>query len=415
VIESFSDQNDILILFQLYGNNEDKANLLSHLNSHTQQIVIQQLKSEKVVSFLSDMDTDDAADLLGHLDDDKANELLKLMDKSESEEVSDLMGYPEDSAGGIMNSDFLSFQQSMTVEQSIKKIQDEDSENSVAFYIYVTNEENQLLGVLSLKQLLLSKKSVTLKELMTKDVITVGLETSQDQVAKLVERYDFLALPVVSNSNELMGIITVDDVLDVIRESAEEDLLKMGQAGDLDGGLWDNLKNRSSWLALSFLGGSICFLVIFLIGNSTNFSNQGFINLWLFASFIPLLLSLGGTVGSQISTKIVSLLRGSSVDFGKVKKVLRQEFYATFILSCIFSLIIMLLGVSFFSDYLTVSVLAIALFFHLLIVVSLGATLPVLAQKIGVDSITSSVPMYTIVTDILGVLILFSTVKILIM
>src|SRR5690606_3664867 len=207
---------------------EKKSEIISHLSSEIQKEIIQALERDEVAAIISEMETDDAADLLGGLSEELSQTILDSLHIDEKREVTDLMRYPEDTAGGLMSSDYLAFSQELSVSEVISKIQSDENNASVTFYIYVVDDAHKLSGVVSLKEIILSKPRDALKDIMTTNVVSVPLETDQVDVSKIVERYDFLSVPVVDENNTLMGVITVDDVIDVIREEAQENLLAMG-------------------------------------------------------------------------------------------------------------------------------------------------------------------------------------------
>ena len=212
------------------------------------------------------------------------------------------------------------------MNEAVKEIQNEEDDIGVAFYIYVINDNEQLVGVVSLKQLLLSKKSERLKSLMTTDVITVSVDMKQEKVAKVVEHYDFLSVPVVDQGNVLVGVVTVDDILDVIREEAEENLLAMGQAGlGIDASTFERLRARLGWLILSFIGGLMCFGIVYLFGFFGH-KEKVMSFMWVIAAFIPLLLSIGATIGSQAATVTVGALRSGKLESKNLVNHLNKEF-----------------------------------------------------------------------------------------
>lgn len=244
-----------LTLFQWIQNPDIQAEVLSRLNRTGQTEIAHTLDISELQNLLSLMDSDDAADLLGDLPEDLSQSLLSGLRKDELQDVEELMAFPSDSAGGLMGSEFLTLDGSLSVSSAINEIQNQDEEN-ISFYVYVVDSEQMLVGVLSLKQLLLSRPDNRLQEIMASDVISVDVNTDQAEVARIVERYDFLSLPVVDDTRKLVGVITVDDVIDVIREEAAEDLYAMGGiAADYEDSVWQHLMARGPWIFLSLAAG----------------------------------------------------------------------------------------------------------------------------------------------------------------
>lgn len=224
------DTEGRISVFQLISDPERQAKILSHLNKKFQTEIAQVYELSKLQKLLGIMDSDDAADLLGHLPEELSQKVLSGLGTDELQDVEELLSYPEDSAGGLMGSEFLTINEALSVRESIEKIQTMD-EDLISFYIYVVNDASRLVGVLSLKQLLLSRPQDILKDIMSTDVISVSISTEQTEVARIVEKYDFLSLPVTDENGELVGVITVDDVIDVIREEAAEDIQALGIGG----------------------------------------------------------------------------------------------------------------------------------------------------------------------------------------
>lgn len=381
-----------------------KADVMSYLDESIQKELIQLSSREDILKILAEMDSDDAADLLGILPEEESKEYLSSMVRKDSEEVAGLMGYPEDSAGGLMSSDFLAINQNLSVAEAVRAIQNEGDLGKVSFYLYIINDHEQLVGVVSLKQLLLSQQNMTLKELMYKDVISVQVGTHQEEVASQVERYDFLAVPVVDGNNRLAGVITVDDVIDVIREEAEEDFLAMGRAGwGAEESIRDHIRARIPWVFLSFLGGVTCFLIIF----SNRPSADNFSPLWYLASLLPLLLSVGATTGGQAAAVSVGHVRSGRAEFKKMGPYLLNESAIGFILGVLLGVAV--LGLTYILTYeiMLSFYLAGATFFSVAWAVIMGAGIPLALQRLDIDPTIGSVPLFTTLADISSVVILF--------
>lgn len=394
-------------LFKLELSVEKRSQILSHLKPEIQKEILSCLTKQEALRIIALMDTDDVADLLGVLPQDDAQVLLSSMTQEYSDEVSDLMGYPEDSAGGIMDSEFLSLNQNLTVSEAIKAIQEEDEEVGVAFYVYVVNDDNQLVGVLSLKTLLLSKNVEKLKDLMYTDVISVSVDTRQEQVAKVVEHYDFLSVPVVDSNNNLVGVITVDDILDVIREEAEENILTIGQAGlGMEASTAERLKARSPWIILALAGGLVCFFIGHYFGDSMDPNLVG-IGLWTVAMFIPVLMSLGSTMSSQSATVLVGALRSGRLELQNLKSHFLKEAQTAVIFSVFLGTLTFGLSWLFLPLRELAFELAVGVVGQVIIAALVGNLIPIGLNRSGVDATVASVPYSATISDVLGVLFLF--------
>ena len=389
-------------VFQLISDLERQASILSHMGKSFQKEMAHILEISTLQKLLSQMESDDAADLLGYLPEEMSQKILKGLKKDELQDVEELMGYPEDSAGGLMSSEFLTMEETLKVSEAIAKIQD-SGEDLITFYIYVTNEAEQLVGVLSHKQLLLSKPSDGLKNVMSTDVISVDTSTNQNDVAKIVGRYDFLSLPVVEQGKKLAGVITVDDVIDVIREEAADDFHAMGMAGaTLDEPLWEHLRARFPWLLLAYIGGGFCYALLwnalkpfeleYMLHNSV--------------SVMPLVFLTISTLSSQTVTMVVSFLRMQSNSRQQSWRDIKKEFFVGFSLSAIFALVFLVVAYSiqtFFQVPYGLSVL-LALQMGGAVIVSMG--IPLLIARLNFNPIVSAPSISMITSNILAVAIL---------
>ncbi|MCB0390489.1 MAG: magnesium transporter [Bdellovibrionales bacterium] len=406
ILESF-EPGERFDLFRMEPSLEKQSQILSHLKPEIQKEILSCLTSQEIYKLIELMDSDDAADILSIIPEEVSNTILSSMKKEDSEDVADLMGYPEDSAGGLMSSDFLAINQNFTVSEAIQRLQEKDEDIEVAFYIYVINDNGQLVGVLSLKTLLLSKKNQTLKELMYTDVISVTVDTDSEKVAKVVEHYDFLSVPVVDQSNKLVGLITVDDIIDVIREEAEESILAMGQAGlGIDATTFERLKARLSWLLLALIGGLLCFSIVYFF-TFLGQDNQIYTKEWILAAYIPLLLSIGATIGSQAATVTVGALRAGRLEIQSIKPHLFKELKLAFIFMLFFGSLIFIFAETLLKSYGISLVLSLAMVLQVIISMVLGNIIPLVIARLGIDATVASIPIYATFADVSAMLVLF--------
>ena len=287
--------------FDCILNDEHRGHVLSELDPETRTQIMSSLSPSRVTQILEYLGTDDIADILGDLPDDQQAQVLALMNQEDSTELKDLLQYEEGTAGSIMTTEMFSLPQDTTAANTIRHLQ-EATEAETVFYIYVTNQEEQLVGVLSLRRLLTVPASTPLEMIMTRHTITVTPDTDQEEVSRLVAAYNLLAIPVVDAEKTLLGIITVDDVVDVIREEATEDMLIMAGAPDEGAFLHSSIpgaaRARFPWLFTNLLGTFLSGALLWYF----RFTLQEAVAL---VSFIPVISAMGGNVGLQTSMLVV--------------------------------------------------------------------------------------------------------------
>ncbi len=367
------------------------ANLLQGLDAETLKPVFALLAS------------DDAADILTELPEELSAAILDTLEDAESDDIEELMRYAEDSAGGIMSTDFFALDKELTAREAIVQLQ-ENPDTEVVFYVYCVNEEGTLVGVLSLRQLLLVRPSTQLKEVMNSDVISVPVTMDQEEVAEIVARYDLLALPVSDEFNKLVGIITVDDVIDVLRDEATEDMMLMAGVGDEDavqGSTFAAFRTRIPWL-LAAVGGGLGAAL--LIGR---FEDQ-LAKAAVLAAFIPIVMGLGGNVGVQASTIVVRGIAMGSVDptrfFSAIFWEARVAFLMAIVCGGVAGLAAAFLGGGDFrlAGAVSSSLLVVMVFGALL-----GTSVPMLSQRLGIDPAVATGPILTTSIDLVGVFLYF--------
>ncbi len=377
-------------LLNLCNDPERRSEVISSLDYPIQvEFVTQLYKDEEhremLISILENMDDDDLADLLEEMDEEDREVILQVMKQEEQEKVEELLAYDPYTAGGIMNPSFLAFTTETTAQDAISQIQARSKDVATAFYIYVINDQNQLVGVVSLRQLVTCPPETPLKDLMTPEVISVPTHMDQEEVARLVARYGFLAVPVVDDNNRLVGIITVDDIIDVMREEATEDLFKLVGVGDdihyfqlpFTEALWPRLRGLMFPFITTFLGFLVLAIALKLLGNTQ----------LLALALLPVYLSLGGNLAAQSSTLIVRALAvGRQLE--PIEVMLREFsvglaigiFYGISI-GVLFYLLHSYTGIPF-SAYWVVSLLVLA---TSLTGTFLGSALPLLTIKFNLD------------------------------
>ncbi|MGD2185893.1 MAG: magnesium transporter [Desulfobacterales bacterium] len=386
-------------LFNMIADIEQKGILFSELDEDTFLDLIEEIKLENIVEIFEQMPTDDVADLLGRLPEEKSDAILEKMKKAESEEVEDLLRYEDDTAGGIMVPDFIALAEDATAKDAIESLQKEYSEVEMPFYLYVVDDYGKLVGVSSLRQLVLVPPDTPLKEFMATDVFSVQTDMDQEEVAKIVARYDILAVPVVDQTNRLVGIVTVDDVIDIFRREATEDILKMAGVGEEFVETKSVLKStriRLPWLFASCVGGIIAFLVIGKYEATLH-------KIAALAAFIPVIMGMGGNIGTQSSTIVVRGLATGRLHIRDLWSVVFKELSIGFILGLVYGLLIgSVAQVSYSMEVLAISV-CFAVISSMSVAALIGSLVPMGFARVNIDPAVATGPFVTTAIDIISV------------
>jgi magnesium transporter len=365
--------------------------------------LLSEFEAELLKPVFASLADDDAADILAALPEELRATILEDLADEDSDPIEELMRYAEDTAGGIMSTDFFALDKELTAREAIVTLQ-ENPDTEVVFYVYSVNEEGTLVGVLSLRQLLLVRPSTQLKEVMNSDVISVPVTMDQEEVATIVARYDLLALPVVDEFNKLVGIISVDDVIDVLREEATEDMMLMAGVFDEEAvlGSWQSaVRTRIPWLLAAVGGGLVAALMI------GRFEDQ-LAEAAILASFIPIVMGLGGNVGVQASTIVVRGIAMGQIDPNRFRSVMLTELRPAFVMSLVCAT---LAGCAAFGmgglDPRLGGAVASSLIVVMLFGATLGAAVPLLSQRSGIDPAVATGPILTTSIDLVGVFLYF--------
>ena len=396
-------------IFDLIKEVENKGTVISEIDVPSGREILGDMSSPEVVKILKELPADDVADILGEFPPEKAKEILQLMEKEDSLEVEGLLKYSDETAGGIMTTNFFALQEDITAQDAIKRLQ-EEREAEMVFYIYVVDPKKRLAGVLSLRQLLLVPPKKTLQEIMTTEVFSVHTDEDQEEVARQVARYNLLALPVVDSENQLVGIITVDDVIDVIREEATEDILKM--AGTTEEEVLLNTSSikaarlRLPWLLTNLVGGIIT-------GGFLWFFRLAIQEVIALATFIPVITATGGNIGLQTSTIMVRGLATGRIELTDVWKVFFKELRVGGLMGFICGSIVGIVADLWHGNVMLGVVVGISMFFAITIAAAMGTLAPVVLKRLGVDPAISSGPFVTTANDISGLIIYLSLATVL--
>lgn len=386
-------------LFDLIDDVGIKGEVFSNLEEDTLLGIVEGMNVDDIVEILDLMPKDDVADLLGRLPVEKSDDILEKMKKEGSEEVEGLLHYEDDTAGGIMVPEFIALEEDMTAGEAIKSLQKEHLDVEMPFYLYVVDSNGKLIGVSSLRQLVVVPPNTPLKNFMTTDVFAVKTDMDQEEVAKIVARYDILAVPVVDETNKLVGIVTVDDVIDIIREEATEDIMKMVGVGEEfveTKSIFSNIKMRMPWLFASCVGGIIASFII-------GYFQSSLTKLAYLAAFIPVIMGMGGNIGVQSSTITVRGLATGRLTIRDIWVVVSKQLLVGLMLGLFYGFAVGLVAQLKYSRELFALSVGLGVLASMTMAALAGSLVPMTLAKINIDPAIASGPFVTTAIDIISV------------
>lgn len=384
---------------------EISAESLMELDEDYRERFMKVLTTEEIVDQVDNLETDDAADLLGELEEDEKDEIIaQLEDKEHASEITDLLKYDEHSAGGLMHKEFIKAKSYWAVDRCVIELRRQAEEVDRVYSIYVTDKEDVLLGILSLKALLFAEPKTLIEDIyMRENIHYVKTHESSEDVATAMEKYDLVSIPVVDRQDKLVGRITIDDVVDVIKEEAEKDYQMASGISDnveASSSVFKNTRSRLPWILIGLAGGVAASQII------KGYEGQIDMNPAL-AFFIPLIVATAGNVGVQSSAIIVQGLASKDFQFQSLFKQVGKETLVGMLVGLICSLVIFGISYAFVDDIRLGITISISLFVVVVFAAILGALVPLLLDKVKIDPALATGPFITTANDIIGLTIYF--------
>jgi len=402
----FLNEQEQLRLF-LILDHEMKSDFISELSTNDQEFLIVELSEHATKNMLKEMEPDDLVDLIQSISPENREMLWQNMSEEAKKETEFLLRFDEDDAAGLMTPRYAAIRGELTVDQAIKFIRRKMDDLETIYYIYVLDKLKRLSGVVSLKQILAAKDDVYIADIMEEHVIYVHDDTDQEETAKVLDDHDLLAIPVVDKFNRLLGIITFDDVIDVIREEQTEDIYKMGAMGGntdsyLDSSIIALVVKRLPWLVILLLAGTITSNVLSSFEQLT--IAAGFLIL-----FIPVITQTGGNCGTQSSTLMIRGLATNELHFRDLWKVMGKEILVGIIIGIATGVVIFIRGILLPPNISILQGLTvmISLSSVVLFATVLGALVPMLIHRLGFDPTVAAGPLMSTIIDVIGLTIYF--------
>lgn len=412
VFENLQDEK-MPILFRILPK-ELAAETFVEMDDETQEFLIHGFSDSELKEVVDELFVDDAVDLIEEMPANVVKRILRQADKDMRKQINELLKYPEDSAGSITTTEFIVLRPDMTAEMAIKRIRRTGVDKETIYTCYVTDANNKLIGITTVKDLLLAEDDELVKSIMEENVISVTTLADQEQVAQMFSNYNFLALPVVDNENRLVGIVTIDDAIDVIQEEATEDIEKMAAVLPSDKpymktSVFGLYKKRAPWLLILMLSATFTSAII------SSFEAV-LANVLILSSFIPMITGSGGNAGSQASVSVIRALSLGEIHFKSIFLVLWKEFRVSILCGITLAaanfvklLLFDLNGQE--NAFMIALVISLTLVGTIIMAKLVGSSLPLLASKVGFDPAVMANPLISTVCDSLSLLIYFGVAK----
>ena len=399
ILGNLSEENEKYV-FGLFDA-DTASDVIVELDDVTREKLVSELQHERISEIVDEMESDDATDLVAELPDEVAEKVLDAIDEEGSEEVKELLQHDEDTAGGIMALEYVAVSEDTTVDEAIKEIRAKAEEVPEVYNVYVFDKDGMLAGFLPLKNLIVAQAGQKIKDVRIADVISVPIEMDQEEVANIFRRYNLVSLPVVDELGKLVGRITVDDIVEVIEEEASEDIQKMAGIADeeeiRETSVFKISFGRLPWLLVGFVGQLIAALVLSQFEASLR-------DIFLAIFFIPMMMAMGGNSGIQAATIVVRGIALGELSPDDTFKRLSREIKVSLFNGAVCGLL--LFGIIAVFDTPTFGfVLALSMLAVIINASILGASIPLILRKVGVDPAIAAGPLITTFNDIIGLAI----------
>ncbi len=389
---------------------EQQAEILGFINLPYQMELVENVDRGHLSRLIETMAPDDRVDLLERMNPDHVESLMPLIAQAERGDIRKLLSYEDDSAGSIMTTEYASLPEDITVDEAIARLRRQAPDRETIYYVYILDEGRRLRGFVSLRQLILAKPQTLLSEIMERDVIRVSVDHDQEYVAQELARYDFIAIPVVDNQNQLVGIITHDDVMDVFQEEANEDAYRSGAVEPLEDSYLSTPLLTLTWKRGIWLVGLLfaAFLTAWVLNQYEDESAQ---YKWMIL-FIPLVLASGGNAGSQSATLIIRAIALGEMTRRDTLLIARREFMLSMLLGGGLMALGFVAALKFVLP-MQAAVVAITVFLVVMMGTVTGAMLPIMFKRLGMDPALMSNPLIAALVDVFGVIIYYNVATLL--
>ena len=383
------------------------AEIFEWMAVEDKEAVINNLPPVYIAEVFNNLANDDVVEFLTQSQATDAEKILDMMDQDERKRVQELMSYAQETAGSIMTKEYIAIQDSQTAEAVLDRLPTIADEAETIYYLYVLNEDGQLVGVLSLRDLLLAQEDESVRNIMFKNVTSVRIDMDQEEVAHVIRDYDLLAVPVVSHDGRMQGIVTVDDIMDIIEEEANEDFIEFAAIRPSDSeekrlNPIQATKHRIPWILILLILG-------LLSGGVISYFEETLESVVILATFIPMIMGTAGNIGTQSLAVAINNLSGNKDEDGKkMLTVVRKEVVGGAIIGLFLALILVALSLIIYQNTVLAMIVSVAIFLTTILSSTVGSVIPLLFEEINIDPAVASGPFITTINDIASLLIYFS-------
>ncbi|MBM4311365.1 MAG: magnesium transporter [Deltaproteobacteria bacterium] len=384
---------------------ETAADVIMELDDISRELILEDIPDDKLTEIIDDMPSDDVADFIAELPEDQAQRVLSSMDQEKSEDVQRLLEYPEDSAGGIMQTELVALDRGTTVTGAIEHIRSRRDEVENVHTVYVLDDESRLVGELPLGSLLFADGDTPLKDIMDKQVIAATAGMDQEEVAALFRKYDLVSLPVVDADKRILGRILVDDIIDVIQEEVSEDMFRMAGISEEEDVVYSGhtltvCMKRLPWLVFNFFGTLISGYFLWLYQSKLT-------DLLALLAFVPVICAMSGNIGVQSTSIVIRGIATGRVDFSNLRKLIFKESAVGLIIGLVCGLLGGLIGFLWQASWLIGIVVFVAMFIAIAFGALLGVLVPLFFKKIKIDPAVASGSLIATTNDLIAINIYF--------
>ncbi len=406
IIVNHLNVDDAIYLFHLLDT-ETASEVILELDENLRESILEETDTSKITDIVDELEVDDATDIVGELPDNVAEKVLDSLDKEDSADLKELLKYPEDTAGGIMSSDFVSINEHVTIKEAIEELKRNSEDIDHIYQIFVLSDSDKLVGSVLLKSLIIYPLDKKVSDIMEEDLIFVKPDMDQEEVAKIMEKYDLISIPVVDENRMMLGRITIDDIVDVIHEEAAEDLQKIAgltEDEEISDSAFQISRNRLPWLMVSLLGE--------LVSASVLLSFKATIEqLYLAGIFIPIIMVMSSNSGTQSAIVVVRGLTTGDIWLGQWIKRLFKEFKVALLNGFVCGIILLAATMLFWNSGIKFSLLlSISLIVIMINATMIGAIVPLILKRLNFDPAISMGPIVATANDILSLIIYFSLI-----